>query len=167
MFKNIHWRHYLKFAIGAAGAYAIPATIYLLKANYTQSWLLYLGNFLFLLVIIASLVSFNNHRKKDASAVSMVIAGHITTVTGIVLACLLSFILILILVPGYLGTAKNLMSHVPANTVRDKTHGMSFMLFFNAVVGNMSMGSASSIIFPFSLKRDQTTEKVPPKQAEL
>jgi predicted ABC-type exoprotein transport system permease subunit len=169
MFKNIHWRQYLPYAIAAAVVYCIPVILYLQRANFTQAWLLYLGNFLFLLAIIFFLFSFNRKRKENAATTSMVAAGHITVVAGIVLACLLSFILLLLFVPGYLhsGTTEKVLSQAPANTVRDKTEGLSFMLFANAIIGNLCVGSASSIIFPFTLKRDQTKEKVPVRQAEL
>jgi hypothetical protein len=99
----------------------------------------------------------------------MLAAGHIATVAGIVIACLLCFILVLVLVPGYLqaGTADKVLTSAPANTVKDKTNGLSFMLFMNAIIGNVVAGSAASIIYPFTLKRDQTKEKVPQKQAQL
>jgi len=167
--NKIHWRHYLTYAVGAAILYCIPVVIYLNRANFTQAWLLYIGNFLFLITIVAFLFSFNNRRRQDASTMSMLAAGHITTIAGIVIACLLSFILLTVLVPGYLhsGTADKVLANAPANTIKDKTNGLSAMLFLNAIFGNVVAGSASSIIFPFSLKRDQTKEKVPQKQAQL
>jgi hypothetical protein len=167
--NKIHWRHYLTYAIGAAILYCIPAVIYLIRASYTEAWLLYVGNFLFLITIVAFLFSFNNRRRQDASTTSMLTAGHITTVAGIVIACVLCFLLLVILVPGYLhaGTADKVLTDSPANTVKDKTGGLSFMLFMNAIIGNVVAGSAPSIIFPFTLKRDQTKERVPQKQAQL
>jgi hypothetical protein len=99
----------------------------------------------------------------------MLAAGHITTVMGILIACLLSFILVLVFVPGFLhaGTANKIMTGAPASTVKGKTNGLAFMLFTDAIFGNVVAGSFASIMFPFVLKRDQTKEKVPPKQAEL
>ena len=167
--SKIHWGHYLTYAVGAAILYCIPVVIYLNRANFTQAWLLYIGNFLFLITIVAFLFSFNNRRSENASTMSMLTAGHITTVAGIVICCILCFILLSVLVPGYLhaGAAEKVMRNAPANTVQDKTNGLSAMLFMNAIIGNVIAGSASSIIFPFSLKRDQTKEKVTQKQAQL
>jgi hypothetical protein len=167
--KQIHWKHYLIYAMAAAIVYCIPVALYLIRATFTQAWLLYLGNFLFLIVVIVFLFSFNRQRGQNASTVSMLVAGHITVVMGIIVACILGFILLVIFVPGYLdaGTTEKVLSNAPANTIKDKTEGLSFMLFANALIGNVSAGSAACIIFPFTLKRDQTHEKVPHQQAEL
>lgn len=163
MWKKIHWQRYLAYAIVAAILFAIPVIFYLIKANYTQAWLLYLGNFLFLFVITAFLFSFNKRRKHDASTISMLTAGHITTLMGVVIACLLCLILVLVL-----GVSEHkVLAQAPANTIKGKAGGMNFIIFANAVFGNIVAGSTASIIFPFVLKRDQTREAVPRKQAEL
>jgi hypothetical protein len=98
-----------------------------------------------------------------------VAAGHIATVMGVIIACVLSAILLVVFVPGIFqaGMADKVMSDNPANTVEDKTGGMAFRLFAAAVIGNFSGGSCAAIIFPFVLKRNQINETVPPKQAEL
>jgi hypothetical protein len=169
VWKKIHWQHYLGYAIAAAIVYAVPIIFYLKQASYTNAWLLYLGNFFFLFVITAFLFSFNSRRNQDASTVTMLTAGHITTAMGVVIACFLCFILLLIMVPGIFngGNADKMLADAPANTVKDKTGGMSFMIFANAVFGNVVAGSFVSIVFPFVLKKNQKNEKVPRKQAEL
>jgi hypothetical protein len=101
---------------------------------------------------------------------AMLASGHIATLMGVIIACLLAFILQVIMVPGYLssGTTDKVLTGEPANMVYDKTRGMSFMVFVTATIGNFSAGSFVSIIFPFALKADQTRERVPRKnQAEL
>ena len=167
--KHIHWQHYLKYALMAAILYSIATIFYLSRASFTQAWWLYMGNFGFLIVIILSLFAFNRQRRQNASTVSMMTGGLITVITGIIIAVIAGFILVLFFVPGFLhaGPAEKLLSNAPANTIKDKTEGLSFMLFANAIVGNFSVGLAACIIFPFTLKRDQTSEKVPQKQAEL
>jgi len=169
VWKKIHWRQYLGFAIAAAIVYAIPVLFFLKLANYTDTWLLFLGNLLFLFVITAFLLSFNRRRNQDASTVTMLAAGHIAMGMGVVIACLLCFILLMILVPGIFngGNADKMLADAPANTVKDKTGGMTFMIFADAVFGNIVAGSSASIIFPFVLKKNQKNETVPRKQAEL
>ena len=161
---------YLIYGLLAAVVYCIPVTIFLFNPEFSQGWLLYLGNLLFLFVIVAFLFAFNRKRSENASTMAMLAAGHITTVCGIVISCLLAFILFLIMVPGYLGagTTDKVLTGQPANTVDDKTRGLSFMVFATAIIGNIAAGSFVSIIFPFALKADQTRERVPRrKQAEL
>jgi hypothetical protein len=169
VFKKFHWQHYLPYAIAAAIVYCIPVAFYLNRASFGEAWLLYLGNFLFLTVIVSFLFSFNRRRDKNASAITMLAAGHITTAIGIVTAVVLCFILLLVFVPGFLhsGTTEKVLQKAPANTVKDKTGGLSFMMFADAVIGNLVVGSFASFMFPFTLKRDQTKEKVSPRQAEL
>jgi len=169
MLRHIHLRPYIVHALIAAILYCIPVTIFLQKAMFEQAWLLYLGNFLFLIVITLFLFSFNKKRNQNAGALAMLTAGNITTILGVLISCLLVLILLIIFVPGLFayGMAAKTLKDAPANTVRDKTNGLNFMIFANAIIGNISTGAFVSIIYPFALKGDQTKEKVPRKQAEL
>lgn len=169
MFRNVHWPMFLKNGLIAAIMYCIPVFIFIKQSLFQDAWVLYLGNFLFLIVVVLFLVRFNRNRRDNASSVSMFAAGHILTATGIAISCLLCFVLLIIMVPGFLhsGQAEKVLHGQPAQTVDDKTNGLSFMVFANAILGNISCGSFVSIVFPFSLKGDQTKEAVPPKQAEL
>jgi hypothetical protein len=169
MFKRIHWKSYVPFGGIAAMAYCIPVIFFLRDANYTESWLLFVGNFLFLFPVMLSLFQFNKQRKQNASSVSMLAAGHITTITGILISCVLCFVLLLLFVPGLFqpGIPEKVLTHSPANTIHGKTNGLGFMIFADGIFGNMSTGSFITIIYSFSLKGDQTKEKVSPQQADL
>ena len=169
MSTHIHWSFYLRFAILAAIAYCIPVLFFLRDATYKEGWLLYTGNFLFLFPVLLLLVQFNRQRKGNASSIAMLKAGGLVTITGIIVSCLLCLLLMLMMVPGILhaGPTEKFLENKPANMVNDKTNGLSFMVFANAVVGNISTGLFISILYAFSLKGDQTKENVPPKQAEL
>lgn len=169
MFKNIHWSSYLKFSLPAALLYCVPVFIFIKQAAFSQSWLLYLGNFLFMLMIIAFLISFNRRRHENASSVTMLVAGHIATVLGIIISLVLSLILLAVLVPGQLepGQAGKVLHDVPANATQDKTNGLNFQVIMDSIIGNFAVGSFVSIIFPFTIKREQRSEGVPRKQAEL
>jgi hypothetical protein len=170
MNKPFNPKPYLIYGLLAAVVYCIPVTVFLTDPEYSQGWLLYLGNLLFLFVIVAFLFAFNRKRSENAATMAMLAAGHIVTVMGIVISCVMAFLLMVIMVPGYLGggTADKVLTGEPANTVYDHTRGLSFMVFATAIIGNLSAGSFVSIIFPFALKADQTRERVPRrKQAEL
>jgi Na+/proline symporter len=170
MNKPFEPKPYLFYGLLGAVVYSVPVAIFLSSPEYSQTWLLYLGNLLFLFVIVTFMFRFNRKRSENASTLAMLTAGHITTVMGIVAAVILAFLLLVILVPGYLssGTTDKVLTGEPANTVYDKTRGMSFMVFATAIIGNLSAGSFVSIVFPFALKADQTRERVPRrKQAEL
>lgn len=170
MNKPFNPKPYLIYGLLGAVVYCIPVTVFLSNPDFSQGWLLYLGNLLFLFAIVAFLYAFNRKRSENAATLAMLTAGHIATLIGIVISCLLAFILLVIMVPGYLGPgeAEKVLTGEPANTTDDKTRGLSFMVFATAIIGNLSTGSFVSIVFPFAMKADQTREKVPRrKQAEL
>jgi Na+/proline symporter len=170
MFKGINLKPYVVHSLVAALVYCIPVIFFLKSSDYTQAWLLYCGNFLFLLVIAYFLFVFNAKRAENAGTTAMLTASSITTVMGTIMAVVLSLLLLFIFVPDILqaGPAGKKLINEPANSVIDKTDGLSFMVIVNAIIGNISCGMFVAIIFPFALKRDQTKEKVPHrKQAEL
>lgn len=170
MYKPFNPRPYLIYGLIGAVVYCLPVVIFLSSPDYSEAWLLYLGNLLFLFPVLAFLYAFNRKRSENAGTLAMLTAGHITTVAGIVISCILAFILLLIMVPGYLGggETEKVLTGEPANITDDKTRGFSFMIFATAIIGNLATGSFVSIIFPFAMKADQTREKVPRrKQAEL
>jgi hypothetical protein len=167
--KKSHVLTYLLYGFAAAVAYCIPVTVFLIRKDYTDSWMLFAGCILFLFVLIMFLVHFNKKRNENAATGTMLVAGHIATATGILLSVLLCFILLMIFVPGFLGhpDAGQVLHREPANIVKDKTEGLAFMIFMTATVGNFSAGSFVTIIFPFTVKKDQTKEKVTRRQMEL
>ena len=143
---------------GLAGfVFSIPALIYIVRASYESSWLLFLGSFLFLIVIWIHTFRDSSKRQHNESTISLAFASHVTTLVGVVVASLLAFILLTILVPGYLspGMAEKTLADVPVNNIHDKTNGLSFEIFMAATVINFSVGSFTGIVLPFAVKRNQ------------
>ena len=122
-----------------------------------------------MIMVIAFLINFNRKRDQNASSVTMLLAGHITTIMGMIMALVFALILLAILVPGELsaGQAGQVLSQTPANATDDKTNGLNFQVIMDALLGNFAIGSFVSIIFPFTIKREQRSESVPRRQAEL
>jgi hypothetical protein len=158
MLTSIKLSAYFPFAAISSVLFAIPATIFVILSSFTAAWLLYLGNFFFLFGIAYSIWKMNKTKNEDAGAVSLIIGGHIATVMGIVIACFLMLLIMMIAIPGFFHAeyAFKVLQRAPANTVSDNTNGLRFMVLANAIVGNMSAGSFVSIIFPFTIKRNQT-----------
>lgn len=156
MNKPFNPKPYLVYGLLGAIVYCIPVAVFLSDPGFRNAWLLYLGNLLFLFAIVAFLFRFNKKRSENASSLVMLAAGHIATAAGIIISCILAFLLLVILVHG----ADDVLS--------DKTRGINFMVFATAIIGNLSTGSFVSIVFPFALKADQTREQVPRReQGEL
>ena len=169
MLKDVTWRPYLKYGVIAALLYSIPVYFFLRDASFTEAWLLYLGNLFFCVIITLFLFHFNTVRNQNAGTLVMLTAGQITAGIGIVLSCLVAFIMLVIFVPGLFqpGVPGKVLENAPVNTVKDRTRGLAFMIFANAVVGNIFTAGFVSIVFPFSLKRIQTREKETGKKTEL
>jgi hypothetical protein len=160
MFKNLRIGVLLIAGGVAAILFAIPMLIFIRDSTFSQSWLLYLGNFLFMLAIAAYMIFFNKKKHEDAS---LLLAGHIVTVIGVVISAILSFIALSALVPGLFesGTPEKVLEEAPAQDQGRKTQGLVFMVMMNAIVGNVSTGSFVSIILAYYQKRDQTKEGIP------
>lgn len=140
------------FALLAAVLYCIPVLWLLDSPNFSKAWLLYVGNGLFLCVLVASLF-WLRHRNKDVTASSMVMMSIRTCIMGAVLAFILCWIMVVFMVPGlfHAGVAGKILAEAPAATIGTKTHGLLFMIFMDVSVGNGAAGLFVSIIFPFTL----------------
>lgn len=59
-----------------------------------------------------------------------------------------------VLIAGYLnsGNTDKALTDAPPNTILDKTNGLSFKIFINAILLNFFTGSFVEITFPFMLK---------------
>lgn len=160
MFRRINFRNSFRSAFIAALLFAVPVFFYLKDTTYGSNWLIYLGSFFFFLVIVLHTIFFNKVRGGNANTITMVFASHVVTVMGVVLSCLFVFILLVTMVPGYLeaGPAGKATPDTPPNEVFDKTNGLSFRIFMGASLINFIFGSFVGIVFPFSVKRNQTKD---------
>lgn len=161
MFKKEYLSSYVMYGILSAILFCIPMLIFLSSAKFSTTWWLYVGNVLFLLSIIFFMIMFNKKKGEDASTQTMVAAGHITTVVGIIISIIVAVIALLIFVPDLFGSGQSdtVLENAPSGTGTGKTHGMIFMLFMNAVIGNLVAGSVPSIILSYTAKRDQTKDR--------
>ena len=164
MFKKVNIYRTIVSAVVAALAFSIPVYFFIRDNEYADSWLLYLGSFMFMVVIWIHTIRENKVRRENESTVALAFLSHVATVAGVLLSVLSSFILLSLLVPGYLGAgnADQLLTGEPVNTIKDKTDGLSFEVFFAATVINFSVGSFTGIILPFYSKRNQTKDTKEP-----
>lgn len=152
---------YFKYSLACAILFAIPMFIFLGDQSYRQTWLLYLGNGLFLCGVLVFLIFFNNRRDENASTQTMMGAGHIVTIMGMIIAFIIAVIAVLIMVPSAYGLGdsnSNLMS-APTSMDRELNNGLLFVLFADTILGNLSAGSALSLIVGYAIKRDQMKDK--------
>lgn len=160
MFKKHQILSYLKYSIAAAIVYLICVVIFLHDDTYAKTYILYIGNMIFAVVMVVFIVIFSKKRDSNASPKMAIAAGHITAGMGVILSCLSIFIILAIMKPsGYadvLNTSKELARPAPA--LEGNGHALMLILFMDAVFGNIGAGSFVSFMLPNMLKKDQTGE---------
>jgi hypothetical protein len=161
MFKREYFLSYIKWGLISAVAFCIPMIIFVNSQNYQNTWWLFVGNGLFLVVIAAYMLSFNKMKGGDASTQTQMAAGHIATLVGIIFSCIISAIAISVFIPDVFRSdlSDKALDNAPAQTGTGKTHGLLFFVFMCAIVGNLCGGSFSSIMLPYTAKRNQTKDR--------
>src|SRR4026209_2226908 len=102
MFRKINVYRTVVSGLIAALAFSIPVYFFISDDKYSDSWLLYVGSFLFMIVIGVHTIRESNKRSENESTLTLAFLSHATTITGILISVLFSFILLSLLVPGYL-----------------------------------------------------------------
>jgi cytochrome bd-type quinol oxidase subunit 2 len=97
MFRKLNKRSTLISGAIAGILFCIPAFIYIRSANYEQSWMLYMGSFLFMIVIWVHTMLDSKKRDDNESTVALVFASHMATIVGIIISCLISCLAFLFL----------------------------------------------------------------------
>ena len=161
MFKKEYLSDYIKSAIIAAVVFAVPMVMFLKSANYQSTYLLYIGNFLFLISIGIFVLAFNKKKADNASTQTLRAVGHVATILGVLLSTIVAAIALFILVPDIFNSGKSdtILENAPAQTGTGKTNGLVLMLFMNTIIGNFAGGSIASILIPITAKKNQTKDK--------
>ena len=168
MFSKPKILSYLKYAIPAAIVYCIIAGIFLYNDTYNLSYLLYIGNVLFGIVIIFFLFNYNKNRAPNSKAKYMVASGHITAVIGILISVVIIFILMAIIHPnGYdtVSQTSKALKH-PAAALEGDTHPLIYVLLMDAVFGNIGISSFLSFMLPYTAKSNTNPETSPVSATE-
>ena len=151
--------HLIKYSILPAVLYIIPLIIFILDETFSETWLLYLGNALFLCYIFVFGVYYAKQQNKRTSTLG---AGLTVTLIGIIFTCILVFVVIFIFAPGvfHIGASQPL-EDTPAALPNKNSHGVIFMLFSSATIGNFAAGSVSSVLAAGATKHTKMRDQEP------
>ncbi|MEO5943648.1 MAG: hypothetical protein ABIP30_07005 [Ferruginibacter sp.] len=154
MFKKMNWRNIFPAATIAALFFCFFAFLFIQQAEYSSTWLLYLGSICFFFSITAFSIFRKAEKRNDETTTTPIFEGLVTTGTGIIISCLIVFILLLILMPGFIESvpATHVLQGEPAAGIAGKTNGLVFKVFFAATLLNFFGGSIASIIMAFYIK---------------
>ena len=145
MIKSPLLKIHIGFAFAAALVYALPVYFFIESADYTKSWLLFTGNFFFMLVIGFFPFYIRRSALRPYRMLAMITAGQKQVLRSVLFCLLTGVVLLIILAPG------KFMINKPANTVHDKTKGLDVMVIINSVIGNFFTGSFITVILAASL----------------
>lgn len=137
--------YFIKYSILPAIVYIIPLVIFILDKTFSETWLLYLGNALFLCYIFVFVIYYARQQNKITSPLT---AGLAVTLIGIVFTCILVPLVLVIFAPGvfHIGSSTQAFQNTPAALPNKNSHGVIFMLFASATIGNFTAGSVSSVL---------------------
>jgi hypothetical protein len=137
--------YFIKYSILPAILYIIPLIIFVIDETFSETWLLYLGNALFLCYIFVFAVHYAKQQNNRTSPLS---AGLTVTIISIIFTCILVLVVIFIFAPGvfHTGSSAQGLKNTPAALPDKNSHGVIFMLFANATIGNFTAGSVSSVL---------------------
>jgi hypothetical protein len=151
---------YFKYSIIPALIACIPMFFFLKDARFSETWLLYLGDALFLICMIVVMLTLNRKAAENPATGSLLIVGHVITIFSIVIVALVAFILLLVFVPDLFSSdAGRTLKQTPINMVHGNTNGLAFIVFMNALFGTGSAGSFISIMMSYTMKKEQRGDK--------
>ncbi len=142
-----------KYAVLPAILYCIPAIFFIKDDTFSQAWLLYLGNALFLIYIFIFVLWYQRGSDKNASGLN---AGFSVTFIGIFFSCMLTLICIFIFAPGLFDIGSSeVLNNTPPALPSKYDHGVLLMLFADIVIGNVVAGSFGSVMASASMRRNK------------
>ncbi|MBO9198812.1 MULTISPECIES: hypothetical protein [Niastella] len=142
---------YWKYSVWAAILNTLSIVVFLFNRQYENTWLLYLGNFLFCAVVLMGVFK-GYHRVHDtASLRSSTMMGIKITIYGILLAILLCVVALVI---NSMFTGLNDRGE-PAQSGRGD---VLFIILANTIAVNAILGALTAVIGATAVKKNQKTE---------
>ena len=157
MKKSLNLSLYITYAVVCAVIYSIPMLFLLVNKRFEDVWLLFLGNSLFFLCVLFSIIHINNKLYENGNLGSLMLSGIYVTLAALGAVGLITLI-------AY--TAFDLSSlHKTGDkaTIHDApasaTTGLVFMLFVCGLFVNLFVGAFASFVAAVTAKGRQTSEK--------
>jgi len=151
--KNSNLSFYYLYGVSGAILYSIPIVLFIVHTNFSDQWLLYVGNFLLLGLTFLAVIQFNKKFFGNATLGAMINTGIKITFISIAISC--TVLLILAIADNH-----KVLQHVPGEVYNGKKNGLWFTLFADAILVNIFVGAFASVIAAVSTKnyRKETGE---------
>jgi uncharacterized membrane protein len=145
-------KFYISYSLWAAILYTLFVAIYLFALNYMNVWLLFMGNILFVAVVLMGVIK-GNHRVHDVASVrSLFMMGFKITIYGTLASTALCVLLLII------NSFSNSLtsSDVPAQAGRGD---IFFTILSNTIAVNLTLGALAALLGSSVVKRNQKSEE--------
>lgn len=161
VFNRQHIREYFSYGSIAAILYAVPVWMFLARNNYEYFYFLYIGIGLFMFTIFFYALRLVNRPYDRKRAVSMLIAGNLATLAGVVIASLLVIASFFFFHPNLFSITPtgSLLQDAPSTAQPGRPSELLFMIMLLTIFANTSVGSFVSVITAYVGKRNQTGDK--------
>ena len=143
-----------RFAIFSAILYCIPVIFFLKDKKFSDTWLLFLGNALFLFSIF---IFGAMHNSKKNNNPSKSFNGFAITFAGVIFSCILILLLTLVFAPNvyHIGSSNEVLQQTPPTITKKNEHGLLFIMLANALIGNICAGTFATIIAKSSAEKEK------------
>ena len=151
-----------RFGIVSAIIYCIPVIFFLKDRRFSDTWLLYLGSALFLVITFVFGIVYGSRKIDDPAKAYN---GFIVTILGVIACVILVLLLTLILTPDVygIGSANDVLKQTPAALTKNGNHGILFIMLANAAIVNFAAGAFSAV-----MSRGKNAEnRLPPNKDAL
>jgi heme/copper-type cytochrome/quinol oxidase subunit 2 len=160
-FDEQHLTEYFLFGSLAAILYAVPLEFFLYSDQYNNFYYLYIGVGLFMCAIFFHTYRLIDRPYDKSRAVSMMISGLLTTITGVILASIIAFVSVFIFFPDLFSSHPviNMVQGAPATGQPKYPFDLLFMILGVTIIMNMLVGAFVAVMTSYATKRDQTQDK--------
>ncbi len=143
-------------ALIPASIYCITVIIFLIKADYTSIWILFVGNVLYMIFLAVLIYTGNRSVKFEASPLTSTFGGHILSLTGAAIAVVFSLILYFVFDFATHGSRGEVLQGAPGSFSTTASHQMLFVLVLITALGNTVSGFLAALLMSFDI-----TKKLP------
>ena len=157
MKKNLNLSLYITYAVISAVIYSIPMLFLLINKRFEDIWLLFLGNSLFFLCILFSIIHVTKKFYENGNLGTLVLSGMYVTLASLGMIAMITLLSYTTFDLSSLHKTGNkaIIQDAPAST----TTGLVFMLFICGLFVNLFVGAFASFVAAVTAKGRQTTEK--------
>jgi hypothetical protein len=161
VFNRQHVREYFTNGFLAAVLYVIPVFLFLSQKKYEDFYYLYAGTGLFMFTIFFYALRLVNRPYDSKRAVSMLIAGNLATIAGVIISIILVIIGFFFYFPELFSVTptSSLLQGAPSTIQPARPSGLLFMILILTIFGNTAVGSFVSVVTAYVGKKNQTRDK--------